>query len=97
IAPALLVIEQLPQLVAEQVRAIQNLKIDKITVWDSGNGADDSNGTAGFLRGMIGALPPVHELARQAGVDLPEVLGRVSEQKPPKSGDSDHNSNNGGQ
>ena len=27
-------IEQLPTLVAEQVKAIQNLKIDKITVWD---------------------------------------------------------------
>ena len=27
---------------------------------------------------MIGALPPVHELAKQAGIDLPEVLGRIN-------------------
>ena len=38
LAPALLIVEQLPTLVAEQVKAIQNLQIDKITVWDSGNG-----------------------------------------------------------
>jgi flotillin len=80
LAPALLIVEQLPQLVSEQVKAIQNLKIDKITVWDSGaNGATGTGSTAGFLKGMIGALPPVHELARQAGIDLPDVLGRVAE------------------
>ncbi|MEO1595859.1 MAG: SPFH domain-containing protein [Pseudomonadota bacterium] len=79
IAPALLVIEQLPTLVAEQVKAIQNLQIDKITVWDSGpNGeAGSESATAGFLKGMIGALPPVHELARQAGIELPEALGKI--------------------
>jgi flotillin len=79
LAPALLIIEKLPELVAEQVKAIQNLKIDKITVWDSGNGASAGKGsTAEFLRGLIGSLPPMHELAQQAGIDLPEVLGRVS-------------------
>jgi flotillin len=81
LAPALLVIEKLPELVAEQVKAIQNLKIDKVTVWDGGaNGEHGANGTtANFLRGLIGALPPIHELAEQAGIDLPEVLGKVKE------------------
>jgi flotillin len=83
IAPALLMIEQLPSLVAEQVKAIQNLKIDKITVWD-GAGSNDktASSTAGFLRGMIGALPPIHDLAKQAGIDLPEVLGKIEESEP---------------
>ncbi|MCP3980148.1 MAG: flotillin family protein [bacterium] len=81
LAPALLIIEKLPELVAEQVKAIQNLKIDKVTVWDSGtNGADGAGGsTSNFLRGLIGSLPPIHELAEQAGIDLPDVLGRVKE------------------
>jgi flotillin len=80
IAPALLLIEQLPQLVAEQVKAIQNLKIDKITVWDGGAGGDGTSGsTAGFLRGLISALPPIHELAKQAGITLPGALGKVEE------------------
>ncbi len=92
LAPSLLIIEKLPELVAEQVKAIQNLKIDKITVWDSGNGqaGDTSGATAGFLKGLIASLPPIHELARQAGIDLPEVLGKVARDEtrgtPPKVG-----------
>ena len=88
VAPTLLLIEQLPQLVAEQVKAVQNLKIDKITVWDSGRAGSQIEGkggtrgtTADFLSGLIGSLPPVHELARQAGIELPGALGKVSEQE----------------
>jgi flotillin len=84
IAPTLLMIEQLPELVAEQVKAIQNLRIDKITVWDSGRGGGGVPGlgsrggtTADFLASLIGSLPAMHELAQQAGIELPNVLGRV--------------------
>ncbi|MCC6907537.1 MAG: hypothetical protein IT430_06330 [Phycisphaerales bacterium] len=80
VAPTLLMIEQLPAIVAEQVKAIQNLKIDKITVWDSGRNGHGQNGsTADFLSSLIGSLPAMHELARQAGVELPSVLGKVRE------------------
>lgn len=87
VAPTLLMIEQLPEIVREQVKAIQNLKIDKITVWDSGSGQLDGKGggsTANFLSGLIGSLPPVHELAQQAGVELPGYLGRVAGTRAPK-------------
>ena len=83
LAPALLIIEKLPELVAEQVKAIQNLKIDKVTVWDSGanSKADGAGGsTSQFLRGLIGSLPPIHELAKQAGIDLPSVLGKMKDE-----------------
>ncbi|MCB9842721.1 MAG: flotillin family protein [Phycisphaeraceae bacterium] len=100
IAPTLLMIEKLPEIVAEQVKAIQNLKIDKITVWDSGSGSASGNGngnittrkgaTADFLSGMISALPQVHELANQAGMELPDYLGRMREQAPsPRNNDND--------
>ncbi|MHC4841875.1 MAG: flotillin family protein [Planctomycetota bacterium] len=81
IAPTLLLIEKMPELVAEQVKAVQNLKIDKITVWDGGNSGGGKGSTANFLSSMIGALPPVHELAKQAGVELPGFLGKVSEKE----------------
>ena len=77
LAPTLLLVEQLPDLVKEQVRAISNLQIDKITVWDNGRGGNGRNATSDFLSGMIGSLPQVHELAQQAGIDLPKVLGSV--------------------
>jgi flotillin len=84
IAPTMLLIEQLPKLVAEQVKAIQNLKIDKITVWDSGNGGDrsrQSGSTANFLSSLIGSLPAMHELAEQAGIELPTVLGKIRDEE----------------
>jgi flotillin len=86
VAPTLLLIEKLPELVAEQVKAVSNLKIDKITVWDGGGsrlveGKGGSRGaTADFLASLIGSLPPVHELAQQAGIELPSALGRVNKQ-----------------
>ncbi|MAE61022.1 MAG: flotillin [Planctomycetaceae bacterium] len=79
LAPTLLVIEKLPDLIAEQVKAIQNLKIDKITVWDSpGHGDGEQGSTARFLSSLIGSLPPMHELAGQAGIELPEILGSLN-------------------
>ncbi|MBY0307911.1 MAG: hypothetical protein K2Q09_04135 [Phycisphaerales bacterium] len=78
VGPTLLLIEQLPRLVEAQVQAIKGLKIDKITVWDSGtNGDTGRNATADFLSGMIGSLPKLHELANQAGIKLPAALGEV--------------------
>jgi flotillin len=80
IAPTLLMIEKLPELVTEQVKAIQNLKIDKITVWDSGGGGRGKGGTtADFLSSLIGSLPAMHDLAEQAGIELPQVLGRLQD------------------
>ncbi len=76
-AQNLLLVEQLPAIVSEQVKAISNLKIDKITVWDSGKGTDGNGkgSTANFLSGLVGALPPLHELAGNVGVKLPGYLG----------------------
>ena len=79
-AALLLIAEQLPNLVAEQVKAISNLKIDKITVWDSGSGGDGQAGTtANFVSGLVGALPPLHEVAGQAGIKLPQFLGELDD------------------
>ena len=83
LASLLMVTEQLPSLVESQVKAISGLKIDKVTVWDSGNGADGKNATANFLSGLVGALPPLHELTKNVAVRLPEFLGSVVDQSGP--------------
>lgn len=77
LAPTLLLVEQLPDLIEKQVRAVQDLKIDKVTVWDSGASNGEGSTTSNFLRSLIGSLPPIHNLAKQAGVELPEFLGEV--------------------
>ncbi len=80
-AQQMLVTELLPQLVREQVQAISNLQIDKITVWDGGAGANGKSSTANFLSGFGSVVPPLHELARNAGIELPEYLGKMAEEE----------------
>ncbi len=77
-AATLLMIEKLEEIVAKQVEAIQNLKIDKITVWDSGSANGSGSSTSKFLSSLVTSLPPLQEIAKMAGVELPDYLGRVS-------------------
>lgn len=79
VGPTLLLIEQLPKLVEAQVKAVQGLKIDKITVWDQGSGGGNAGrgATADFVSGLVGSLPRLHELAAQAGIELPPALGKL--------------------
>jgi flotillin len=79
-AATLLMVEKIETLVAKQTEAISNLKIDKITVWDSGNGGESGGSTANFISSLIKSLPPVHDVAAMAGVDLPDYLGNVKEE-----------------
>ena len=77
-AATLLMVEKIEELVARQTEAIANLKIDKITVWDSGQSENGS--TANFVSSLIKSLPPVHDVAKMAGVDLPDYLGNMKEE-----------------
>lgn len=72
----LLLIEKLPELVKTQVEAIKNIKIDKITVWDSANGggANGNTSTANFVSGLMKSVPPLNELFNMAGMNLPSFL-----------------------
>ncbi|NOY83035.1 MAG: flotillin family protein [Kiritimatiellaeota bacterium] len=80
-AASLLVIEKIEEIVARQVEAIKNLKIDKITVWDSGGADGKGSSTAGFLSSLIKSLPPLQDVAAMAGVELPEYLGKLVEEQ----------------
>ena len=73
-AVRLMVTEKLESIVAEQVRAISNLKIDKITVWDGGENKDGKTSTANFLSGMLKSLPPLEEVYNMAGLSMPAVV-----------------------
>lgn len=75
----LLLIEKLPELVKTQVEAVKNIKIDKITVWDSGNGANENSSTANFVSGMMKTVPPLNDLFNMAGLNLPTYLKGANE------------------
>ncbi|MEA4862784.1 MAG: flotillin family protein [Victivallaceae bacterium] len=81
-AGRMLLIEKLQDIVAMQTEAIRNIKIDKVTVWDNGGKTGDGKtATANFLSGMVQSLPPLHDVAKMAGLDLPEYLGKVKDQE----------------
>lgn len=73
-AVKLMIAEKLEEIVKIQVEAISNLKIDKVTVWDSMGGNDGVPATANFLSGMMKSLPPLNDVFKMAGLNLPEVL-----------------------
>ncbi len=81
-AATLLMVEKIEEVVAKQVEAIKNVKIDKVTVWDSAGGNGKTSSTAGFLSGLIKSVPPLHDVAAMAGVELPEFLGKVKDNQP---------------
>lgn len=83
IATSFLMIEKIENIVSQQVEAIKNIKFDKITVWDGGAGSDKGSTTANFMKDLIKSLPAMHDLAKQAGIELPQILGKVdnAEQK----------------
>ena len=79
VATSFLMIEKIEDIVARQVEAIKNIKFDKITVWDGGVGSSNGSTTANFMKELIKALPAMHDLASQAGIELPEILGKVDD------------------
>jgi flotillin len=73
-AVLLMIADKLPEIVKSQVEAIKNIKIDKVTVWDSGAKGDGATSTSGFLAGLAKSLPPIDELLKNAGMELPSML-----------------------
>ncbi|MCL2638683.1 MAG: SPFH domain-containing protein [Oscillospiraceae bacterium] len=76
-AVKLLIADKLEELTRIQVEAIKNIKIDKVTVWDSGSNSstDGKTATSDFLSGLMKSVPPLGDVFRQAGMDLPKFLG----------------------
>ena len=74
-AITMLISDKLPELVKTQVEAVKGIKIDKVTVWDgNGAGKDGKSSTAGFISGLMGSVPPLQDLFKMAGLDLPSYL-----------------------
>ncbi|MCQ2139466.1 MAG: flotillin family protein [Bacteroidales bacterium] len=80
-AITMLITDKLPELVKTQVEAVKGIKIDKVTVWDGANGsADGKTATSNFISGMMKSVPPLDELFKMAGMQLPSYLGKKDEE-----------------
>jgi flotillin len=82
----MLMLEHIEALSANAAQAIQNIKFDKIVVWDGGGAAGGAGGgpgatqgaTAGFLRNLAGSLPPMLHMMRDiGGVKMPDYFGKL--------------------
>lgn len=80
-AASLLVIEKLTEVAHIQAQAVSKLPLEKIIVWDGGGNGEGLKGLGGR---MLGALPPMHQIAGMVGLDLPEYLGKVQKHEEPK-------------
>ena len=78
-AAMLMISDKIEDLVSTQVEAIKNLKIDKVTVWDSGTGKDGTSATSNFASSLMKSIPPMNELFKMAGMELPSYLGTAND------------------
>jgi flotillin len=84
----MLMLEHIEELSKTAAQAIANVKFEKVVVWDGG-GMDGKNGTAGFLRGLAGALPPMMHMMRDiGGVQMPEYFGKLVEEEARKQAET---------
>jgi flotillin len=74
-AVLLMIAEKLPDIIKTQVEAIKNIKIDKVTVWESGSNKNgEGNSTSSFISNLYKSLPPLNDVFNQAGLNLPDYL-----------------------
>ena len=73
-AVLMMIADKLPDLVKTQVEAVKGINIDKVTVWDTGNGADGKTATSNFISGLMKSVPPLDDLFKMAGMELPSYL-----------------------
>ena len=81
-AITMLITDKLPELVKTQVEAVKGINIDKVTVWDTGAGGDGKTATSGFISGLIKSVPPLEDLFKMAGMELPSYLKGEAKPQP---------------
>jgi len=88
-AAMLIIADKLPELVRLQAEAIKNIQIDKVTVWDGGQAKDGKTSTANFISGLYQSVPPLHEVFKMAGLELPTYLAEAEKKEDGKKPDKD--------
>ena len=78
-AEQLFLIQMLPDILKQVVSTVDNLKIDKITVVDSGNSGTGGGGVPAVFNQIAGSTPALLEsLKASTGIDVAGMLNRAS-------------------
>lgn len=78
-AVKMLLSDKIEELVKMQVEAVKNIKIDKVTVWDSMNGKNGGSTTADFVSSIVRSVPPLNDVLGMSGMQLPAILGKPAD------------------
>lgn len=76
-ATSLMIVDKIEEIIRMQSEAIKNIKIDKVTVWDSGSGSENGgkSSTSRFLSDLYKSVPALTDVFDMAGLKLPDYLG----------------------
>ena len=74
----LMMADRVPEMMNIQAKAVSNLKIAKLTVWDSGG--KDGRAISNMVRDYATSLPPLQDLLKMTGVIGPGILGHAEGQ-----------------
>lgn len=79
----LMMADRVPAMMEIQAKAVSNLKIDKVMVWEGGG--KDGKSISNLIKDYATCLPPLQDLLQMTGVVGPGLLGRRQEDTPPNS------------
>jgi len=65
-----LMLDKITELAEIQTKAIKDIEIDKVVVYDNGNG----KGVGNFVQGLYGMMPQLNDFLNQSGMNLPDAL-----------------------
>lgn len=76
-----LMVDKLTKLAEIQTSAIRDLEIDKVVVYDNGNG----QGVGNFVQGLYSMMPQLNDFLNQSGMNLPDGLVKKEIDQPSQS------------
>ena len=77
----MMITDKLPELLKIQTDALQNIKIDKVVVWDSGKSDNGAGGLAGFTDNFLKSMPGMKSIYDLVGEDgqMPQMFQSAKE------------------